>query len=162
MNFKHSVYDTRAMSHRQADPLHQAFTDTRYLIAHRSETLTVLVNQPPPQALQHRGWLIITADNPHASQIDAQQNELRRKTLQQSLQALALPMLPTRHVDPAGHWPEECGWLIMTAVEDARRQAELVARIIALGQRFAQRALLSYGHDRDRHGSAREVRLLWL
>jgi hypothetical protein len=162
MNFKHSVYDTRAMSHRQEEPLHKAFTETHYLVEHRSETLTVLVNQPPPQSLQHSGWLIITADNPHASRIDARHNELHRKALQQSLRALALPMLPTRHVDPAGQWPEECGWLVLTTVEDARRQDEPVDQLIALGQRFAQRALLSYGHDRDCRGSNHEVRLLWL
>lgn len=69
----------------------------------------------------------------------------RRAALQVALRQLALPLLPTRHADPVGNWPDEHGWLVLAAIGNSRRQAAMVASLIALGRQFKQRAQRSYG-----------------
>lgn len=150
------------MPHSEHEQLRQAFTQTRYQVAHAGGTLTVLVGQPPPVALQLHSWLIITADNPHARQIDPDDNQRRRSALQTALQRLRMPMLPTRHSDPAGAWPDELGWLVFTSDKHDQLQADCCESVLALGQRYAQRALLCYDHQRTDCDSIDVVRLLWL
>ena len=149
------------MAHSKDDRLQQAFRQTRYLVEHSGGVLTILVNQPPPALLQKTTWLIITADNPQAKKITAKENELRRATLLQNLQQLALPLLATRHVDPTGTWPDEHGWLVMTDADQAKQQW-LWAQVIELGRKFDQRALLSHQPAADRNAAPARVRLLWL
>lgn len=141
--------------------LQQAFTQTRYLVQHKTGLLTILVDQPPPALMQGAAWLIITADNPQAKKINARENEQRRAALQLSLQQLALPMLETRHVDPTGAWPKEHGWLVMSSPE-AEQAQWLTTQMIRRAHSFAQRALLAYIPAADTAADPAPVKLLWL
>ncbi len=141
--------------------LQQAFTHTRYLVQHTTGVLTILVDQPPPALLQEAAWLIITADNPQAQQINARENEHRRAALQLSLQQLTLPMLATRHVDPTGTWPDEHGWLVMS-LPGADQVQWLTTQMISRGHSFGQRALLAYMPAADADADPAAVKLLWL
>ena len=147
--------------HSTNSRLLKAFTQTRYLVQHKTGILTILVDQPPPALLQETAWLIITADNPQAEQISARENEQRRAALQLSLQQLALPMLETRHVDPTGTWPDEHGWLVMSSPE-AEQAHWLTTQMISRGHSFSQRALLDHMPAAGTAADPAPVKLLWL
>jgi len=145
--------------HRPSAALTAAFQQTRYLVAHAEGSLTVRVEQPPPAPLQECSWLVITADNPQAQQLAEPDNRRRRAALRDALQQLALPMLPTRHVDAKGQWPDEHGLLVL--LDAAAAQAGM-GTLEALGRQFGQLALLVYEHVNEDSESPAVVRLLWL
>jgi len=96
--------------------LEAAFRATRYIvetpdgarivgIGARHESIDALADG--------RAWCIITADNPGATRVGSAVNRRAWRALRDRLERRhpAL-MLPTRHVDPSGRWPDESGWLI--------------------------------------------------
>ncbi|MBU1187704.1 MAG: DUF3293 domain-containing protein [Gammaproteobacteria bacterium] len=146
--------------HRPSAALTEAFQQTRYLVAHAEGSLTVRVGQPPPAPLQECSWLVITADNPQAQQLAEHDNGRRRAALRDALQQLALPMLPTRHVDAKGQWPDEHGWLVL--LDPPATQTGLDTQLLELGRQFGQLALLVCEHASEDSKSPAVVRLLWL
>ncbi|GAB4116360.1 MAG: hypothetical protein Tsb0027_07710 [Wenzhouxiangellaceae bacterium] len=145
--------------HRPSTELSTAFQQTRYLVTHNSGRLTLQVDQPPPPRLQQHSWLVISADNPQAQQLPEPANRRRRAALQELLHPLALPMLPTRHVDAKGLWPDEHGWLLL--LDERATQVGMFEQLHALGRQFGQLALLEFRHAGDDDHNA-VIRLLWL
>lgn len=146
--------------HRPSAALTEAFQQTRYLVAHTEGSLTLRVGQPPPAPLQECSWLVITADNPQAQQLAEPDNGRRRAALRDALQQLALPMLPTRHVDTKCLWPDEHGWLVL--LDTAAAQSGVDAQLQALGRQFGQLALLAYQQASGDDKKPAVVQLLWL
>lgn len=67
-----------------------------------------------------RRWAIVTAHNPHARQLSAQENAARDRALAQRLQAHGWRHLRSVNLADAGDWPAEEGFLALDLrVEEA-------------------------------------------
>lgn len=108
----------RAGALREA--LSAPFRATRYrVMASESEVFDLRIDQLQPQFddwLRRRGcacWAIVSAHNPQARLLPADENALRHAALAGQLQAQGRPCLPTVSLADAGDWPPEEGVLLL-------------------------------------------------
>lgn len=94
----------------------------------------------PPCIGDHPLWCIVTGHNPGGQRRPASRNRRAARALcRQLLERGPAVLLPACNRDPAGHWPDEPGWLTSLGSEP---------EIDALVQRFEQRAVLCGGRER--------------
>lgn len=139
-------------SHDTDTPLAHAFAATIYRVT-MNPAIDLYVDHPAPATILEwcrcvagvpDGW-IITADNPGASAHSATDNRSRSVALDAELASAGLSSIATRHIDPAGRWPDEYGRLVATGD---------TAFMHALAIRFGQAAIVSVAHD--------QCRLVWI
>jgi hypothetical protein len=125
-----------------ADPhaaasLRAAFAATDYLVDTGHGPVRVRVGERHEQLDSRLGgesWAIVTAFNPGARRSSASANDHADQALASRLAARSPQvLLRSRHVDPAGDWPVEWGWLFAPA------QADEADRI---GRAFGQAAIV--------------------
>lgn len=107
----------RAGERREA--LSAPFRATRYrVMAGENEVFDLRIDQLQPlfdDWLRRRGiecWAIVSAHNPQARLLSADENALRHAALAAQLQAQGLPCLPAVSLADAGDWPPEEGFLL--------------------------------------------------
>lgn len=84
----------------------------------------------------------ITADNPHSVKISDDENDQRRGQLRADLSASSYQVWPGRSIDPAGIWPDEKGfWVLSIDRGDA----------VELAQRYGQNAIIFVDADCQVH-----------
>lgn len=80
----------------------------------------------------------ITACNPEGQLLSAAENAARTLELEADLRRFSPLLLPASGVDPAGHWPEEPGFLVLGCAP---------AVIEVLGRRYRQNAVVLCQED---------------
>lgn len=101
-------------------PLAAAFAATCYRVfASEGPVFDLRIGAAQPQFdqwLRRHGacrWAIVTAHNPHARQLSAQENAARDLVLAQRLQSHGWRRLRSIHLADADDWPAEEGFLVL-------------------------------------------------
>lgn len=141
----------RAGALREA--LSAPFRATRYrVMAGESEVFDLRIDQASPpfdDYLRRRGidcWAIVSAHNPQARQLSADENARRHAALAARLRALEYAYLPAVNLADAGDWPPEAGCLLLGVS---------LAAACELAAAFAQAAIV-FAHRGE------PPRLVWL
>lgn len=132
--------------------LNKAFMATNYCVEYDGHVIVLNPTEPTPAEL--RPWLtshvgagsawLVTAHNPGGELARAPRNRTRTWLLDMLLSRHGITCLPAVNKDPAGHWPDEPGWLIAGLEEGHLR---------CLAVRLGQAAVLAVGSN--------TVALLW-
>jgi len=132
----HEITATRA----RFDVLIDAFAAAQYVVDAKPKPIVLQLGRTMPaldRILDGRAWALVTAHNPDGRRQSPGRNALAHKALTACLDRIAPVMrLPTSNRDPAGHWPDEPGWLFTP---------EDIMQADGLAQRFGQRAIVTGG-----------------
>lgn len=95
--------------------------------------------RPAPGSLRaqcgrHARWAVLTPCNPRSRRLSAKANARRLRQLERLLRRQGIRHWSSVNRDPRGRWPDEPGWLLLDAG---------CARLLKLGRRFRQNALLT-------------------
>ncbi|MBK1679169.1 DUF3293 domain-containing protein [Rhodocyclus tenuis] len=122
------------------DALLAPFRATRYrVLGEAAEVFDLRIDVAQPQFddwLRRRGcacWAIVSAHNPQATLLSADENALRHGALAARLQALGWQHLPAVSIADAGDWPPEDAFLVLDAS---------VERLSGLAAEFMQAAVV--------------------
>lgn len=125
------------------DTLLAPFQATRYrVMASDSEVFDLRIDQLQPQFddwLRRHGslcWAIVSAHNPQARLLSADENALRHGALAAQSRAQGLSCLPTVSLADAGDWPPEEGFLLLDVSLTAA--SELAAAFLQAAIVFAR------------------------
>lgn len=100
------------------ESLLNAFLATDYCVDIDEERLCVEIGQCCPAldaAAGQHSWVLITAFNPGAEQLDEGENLARHNELKAVVEDAGLPAWPSIHRARDGNWPDEHGLLVIDA-----------------------------------------------
>lgn len=125
--------------------LQDAYTKTIYRVYLKDEYVDIKVgkkNKKIDHILVNRGYsflIIITAENPLSKQTETEINKMRMTKLKKDLDKKYC--YKTKHIDPEGLWPEECGYAFLDNGIDYA---------LDLAEKYNQNAIVTYHYE---HGA---------
>jgi len=138
-----SAETPQAPAGNQREELSAPFRATRYrVLVSESEVFDLRIDQLHPQFddwLRRRGsacWAIVSAHNPQACLLAADENALRHAALAAELQARGCAYLPAVNLADTGDWPPEEGFLLLDV--SLAVATELAAAFVQAAIVFAQ------------------------